>query len=144
MVIDSDDNETSDAYSQSETDYNFNCSSSDLLSQWLNSLETRSSLFWLHYVECNYNQKNAGKKDFCEDSDEGEELSLTNSSDSGLENSNSFTDNDTDDKDSNKNLPILPECKSIAHRDSELLLALTENCSHGPVCYFCRYNCNDK
>lgn len=138
MVIESD--KLSDNYSQNETDYNYNCSSSDLLSQWLNSLETRSSLFWLHYVECNLNEKTVIKNggfEGEEESDEGE-LSLTNSSDSGLENSNSFTDNDTDDKDSNKNVPILSECKSIAHRDSDLLVALTENCSHGPVCYFCR------
>lgn len=31
-------------------------------------------------------------------------------------------------------------CRSIAHRDSELIAAITENCTHhGPVCYFCRY-----
>lgn len=29
-------------------------------------------------------------------------------------------------------------CKSIAHRDSELIAAITENCNHGPICYFCR------
>lgn len=129
MVIESDD-KISDNYIKNETEYN---SSTDLLSQWLNSLETRSSLFWLHYAECNFKETN-----FCDDYDDEGDLSLTNSSDSGLENPNSFIDIDTDD--SNKNVPILSECKSIAHRDSELLLALTENCSHGPVCYFCRYN----
>lgn len=125
MVIESDDKNSDTYNTQSDVDY----TSSDLLSQWFNSLETRSSLFWLHYVECN---------NFCEESDESE-LSLTNSSDSGVDNTNCCYD--IDDKDTNKNVPVLTtECKSIAHRDSELLVALTENCSHGPVCYFCRYN----
>lgn len=32
-----------------------------------------------------------------------------------------------------------PTCKSIAHRDSDLIAAIAENCTHGgPVCYFCR------
>lgn len=132
---------------QNESDYNYNGASTDLLSQWLNSLETRSSLFWLHYVECNFkdgDSSGTNKIQYDQESDEGA-ASLTNSSeytDSGLENCNSLTDNDADDKESSKNVSVVPECKSIAHRDSELLLALTENCSHGPVCYFCRYTKN--
>lgn len=33
--------------------------------------------------------------------------------------------------------PILT-CKSIAYRESELVVALSENCTLVPVCYFCR------
>ncbi|XP_017772966.1 PREDICTED: uncharacterized protein LOC108560052 [Nicrophorus vespilloides] len=80
-------------------------SSADLLTQWLDSLETRSSLFWLHYVECNSRSSSS------EASEDAE-------------------------KECSSCSPIV-QCKSIAHRDSGLLLALTENCTLGPVCYFC-------
>lgn len=124
----------------------------DLLTQWLNSLETRTSLFWLHYVECNFKNNSEEACKFREKLGSEESASLSSSSlfteetvsdfDS-LKDSNSSTSSIeqssllyTDDN-SLKEVPIIP-CKSIAHRDSELLVALSENCSHGPVCYFCR------
>lgn len=85
-----------------QNDYN----SSDLLSQWLNSLETRSSLFWLHYVECNFrSREHSGSREHSEvgrsNSVETPDSSFDNSSssefteDSSLENTNSLPDQDT-------------------------------------------------
>lgn len=121
----------------------------DLLTQWLNSLETRTSLFWLHYVECNFknNSEEAsrfrveklGSEDTAslssssflteETLSDFDSLRDSNSSASSVEQSFSYEETE---------VPIIP-CRSIAHRDSELLVALSGNCSHGAVCYFCRY-----
>jgi hypothetical protein len=98
-------------------DYHVTTPGGGMLAQWLNSLETRSSLFWLHYVD---------------DDDK-----LANS----LESTEASTGDDTDHADDyldDVHDVFAPTCRSIAHRESDLLLALTENCTLGPVCYFCR------
>lgn len=103
------------------TDYGSFKSSSDILSQWLNSLETRSSLFWLRYHE---NDEESEKR-----------ANSLESTDGTL----SDTDSETvdDEVDCSDVFPIAT-CRSIAHRESDLLVALSENCTLGPVCYFCR------
>lgn len=53
------------------------------------------------------------------------------------ESDNSLDGNASDEL--GESLGITP-CNSVAHRDADLLVALTGNCSLGPVCYFCRYN----
>lgn len=131
----------------------------DLLTQWLNSLETRTSLFWLHYVECNFKNNSEEASRFREEKLGSEETDASLSSRSSflteetvsdfdsLRDSNSSTSSveqssllleEAEDGGLSKEVPIIP-CKSIAHRDPELLVALSENCSHGAVCYFCRY-----
>lgn len=74
---------------------------SEILSQWLGALESKSSIYWYQYTE---------------------------------------SDDVFDNHISNNNNNSSTTCKSIAHRDTELIAAITENCNHGPVCYFCRYS----
>ncbi|KAK9886767.1 hypothetical protein WA026_018417 [Henosepilachna vigintioctopunctata] len=102
------------------------CSSSDILAQWLDSLESRSSHFW-HF--CNFDdgprqEKRANSVESMEattsestDGDYGEECSL--------------------EGDHTSSFLSMEPCRSIAHREPDLLVALSENCSLGPVCYFC-------
>lgn len=101
--------------------------SSALLSQWLNSLESRSSLFWLNYID--------------DDGDEDED-DIKEKRANSLESTEATTSEDTDDSLSDEpnslDMFLMTPCRSIAHRDSDLLVALTENCTLGPVCYFCR------
>ncbi|XP_071057371.1 FH1/FH2 domain-containing protein 3 isoform X1 [Onthophagus taurus] len=124
----------------------------DLLTQWLNSLETRTSLFWMHYVECNFKNNSEEACKFREKLGSEETISLSSEAMSdfdSLRDSNSSTSSiscgeisdqtgflEGDPSGIKEEIPIVA-CKSIAHRDSELLVALSENCSHGPVCYFC-------
>lgn len=101
----------------------------DILSQWLHALETRSSLFWLRYLGAGLN----------EDQDDREEkransLGSTDSSFSDIDNDNI----DESEEDFGSDVFAVPPCRSIAHRESDLLVALSENCTLGPVCYFCR------
>lgn len=134
----------------------FTSSSSDLLSKWFSSLEARSSLFWLHYLNCTFI-----------DDEEEEEFIYKSKEENNAENVKNLEENPlssagncdnyvaslvaVQNKDKSRinidslgvkigdatKFPIAP-CNSIAHRDTELLVALTENCTHGPVCYFCR------
>ncbi|CAG9840225.1 unnamed protein product [Diabrotica balteata] len=102
----------------------------DILSQWLHALETRSSLFWLRYLGAGFNE------DEVEDCEEKRAHSLGSTC-------SSFSDTDADnvdecEEDFGGDVFALPPCKSIAHRESDLLVALSENCTLGPVCYFCR------
>lgn len=110
-----------------DTDYEYE--SSALLSQWLNSLESRSSLFWLNYID-----------DDGDDDDETEDVKEKRAN--SLESTEATTSEDTDDSLSDESnsldMFLTAPCRSIAHRDSDLLVALTENCTLGPVCYFCR------
>lgn len=117
-----------DHLSKSDLDYGgYSQNSTHLLSKWLNTLETQSSLFWLHCIGC----KQAEEEEFERKAPEG---SL--SSNEGTE---SLGDDQSVFSEGSEDAALgLTECKSIAHRDSDLLLALTENCSLGPVCYFCR------
>lgn len=55
--------------------------SNELLSQWLNSLETRSSLFWLHYVECNYNSSSDGARSNSVETQESSSAEASSTSD---------------------------------------------------------------
>lgn len=89
-----------------------------ILTQWLSSLEIRSSFFWLRYDDDHdkvNNSLESTEASTSEDTDADHVDDFFNSDD--IEN---FT------------------CRSIAHRESDLLVALTENCTLGPVCYFCR------
>lgn len=79
-------------------------SGSELLSQWLTSLESRSSFFWLHYVECNIRSREHGYGEHGEigrchsvetpESGCGTSASSDYTEDSSLETSTSFTDHD--------------------------------------------------
>lgn len=114
-----------DSLSKSDLDYGgYSQNSTHLLSKWLNTLENQSSLFWLHCIGCNRQG----------DEDEAREGSLSSN-----EGTDSLGDDQSVFSEGFEEAALgVSECKSIAHRDSELLLALTENCSLGPVCYFCR------
>lgn len=103
-------------------DYHMSAPEEGLLSQWLNSLETRSSLFWLRYVDDDEKVAN---------SLESTEASTSTSEDTDADH--------VDDYLEDVHEVFSKTCRSIAHRESDLLLALTENCTLGPVCYFCRY-----
>lgn len=118
-----------DNLSKSDLNYgSYSQNSTHLLSKWLNTLESQSSLFWLHCIGCN------NQADEDEFERKGPEGSLTSN-----EGSDSLGDDQSVFSEGSEDAALgLTECKSIAHRDSELLLALTENCSLGPVCYFCR------
>lgn len=131
-----------DKISNTDLDYGgYPSNSAHLLSKWLNTLEQQSSLFWLHCLGCNFVEDHDEADD-----DEKEPLQIERSdtevsetSDVALEDEcdtqGSSSENNADEEDVSVGMK---PCKSIAHRDSELLLALTENCSLGPVCYFCR------
>lgn len=118
-----------DNLSKSDLDYGgYSQNSTHLLSKWLNTLETQSSLFWLHCIGCNQPEE-----------EEFEQAKLPEGSLSSNEGSESLGDDQSVFSEGFEDAALgVSECKSIAHRDSELLLALTENCSLGPVCYFCR------
>lgn len=117
-----------DNLSKSDLDYGgYSQNSTHLLSKWLNTLETQSSLFWLHCIGCN-----EGEEDEFEGKPREGSLSSNEGTDSLVDDQSVFSEGFED------SALGVTECKSIAHRDSELLLALTENCSLGPVCYFCR------
>lgn len=103
---------------------NYKRQSADLLSQWLNSLETRSSLFWLRYIDNEFNDEEHEKR--------ANSLESTDGTLSDID-----VEDIEDDVDCSEVFPI-PQCRSIAHRESDLLVALSENCTLGPVCYFCR------
>lgn len=129
--------------SLSKGDLNLNygnyANSSELLSKWFNSLEARSSLFWLHYLNCNFIDEEEDENDRRPTIEEVKRPDLTVEDEDGSVNSDSLgvkIDEDNDDYDATE-FPIV-SCNSIAHRDTELLVALTENCTHRPVCYFCR------
>lgn len=116
-----------DDLSKTDLDYGgYSQNSTHLLSKWLNTLETQSSLFWLHCIGCSETEED----DF-EGKPEGS-LSSNEGTDSLVDDQSVFSEGSEDAA-----LGVT-ECKSIAHRDSQLLLALTENCALGPVCYFCR------
>lgn len=118
-----------DNLSKSDLDYGgYSQNSTHLLSKWLNTLETQSSLFWLHCIGCN----NQAEVDDFQTKDLEGSLSSNEGTDSLIDDQSVFSEAFED------TALGLTECKSIAHRDSELLVALTENCSLGPVCYFCR------
>lgn len=127
------DTETLMIGSLSKSDIDYGCykgPSADLLSQWLNSLETRSSWFWLHYIDADLS------------ADEAEHEKRANSlesTDGTLSDTDGENIDDGDGHDQNVDDVFCPPCRSIAHRESDLLVALTENCPLGPVCYFCRY-----
>ncbi|KAJ3660864.1 hypothetical protein Zmor_005293 [Zophobas morio] len=99
-------------------DYHVTTPADGLLTQWLNSLETRS-LFWLHYIDDDDKRANSL-----------ESTEASTSEDTDADHMDDYLDADDD--------IFAPTCRSIAHRESDLLLALTENCTLGPVCYFCR------
>lgn len=107
-------------YSDSE------CSSSEILTQWFDSLEFRSSHFW-HF--CNLNDED--RKEKRANSVESMEATTSESTDGDYGEENSL------EGDHCGFLSVEP-CRSIAHRETDLLVALSENCSLGPVCYFCR------
>ncbi|XP_063910662.1 FH1/FH2 domain-containing protein 3 isoform X4 [Zophobas morio] len=98
-------------------DYHVTTPADGLLTQWLNSLETRS-LFWLHYIDDDDKRANSL-----------ESTEASTSEDTDADHMDDYLDADDD--------IFAPTCRSIAHRESDLLLALTENCTLGPVCYFC-------
>lgn len=141
------------------TDPSEGCSSeevSDTLSEWLNSLNARSEALWLHHQEgscCSSyddssssgvsdvnslefasSQSECGSGSICSSSGSSASIARCKS----LEDVAHPAAIDGDKRERDARLPT--ECRSIAHRDSELLVALTENCALGPVCYFCRYN----
>lgn len=130
----------------------------DLLSQWLNSLETRSSLFWLHYIDCNLSDEeekqllssnsleSSGSTRTITTSEEDDDTPSTDIDDefnnTTIINRENRAESNADDNDNENDDVFSAEttlsCHSIAHRESDLLVALTENCTLGPVCYFCR------
>lgn len=117
--------------SKSDLDYDGG-GSTHLLSKWLNTLETQSSLFWLHCIGCSETEEDV---EFEEKMMRGEgSLSSNEGTDSLIDDQSVYSEGSED-----ASALGMTECKSIAHRDSQLLLALTENCALGPVCYFCRY-----
>ncbi|CAH0547380.1 unnamed protein product [Brassicogethes aeneus] len=115
--------------SKREIDYGgYESESADLLSQWLNSLETRSSLFWLHYIDGDLpSEEDDEKKE--QRANSLESTSTTASDDIEGDNDNEYV--------ADKDFFAIAPCRSIAHRESDLLVALSENCTLGPVCYFC-------
>lgn len=105
----------------------YSSGSSHLLSRWLDSLETHSSLFWLR---CEGIAENPDELDLLDGECEGEELlGEEDGGDSGVGSKGDLRELEE--------FGMAP-CTSIAHRDSDLLVALTENCTLRPVCYFCR------
>lgn len=110
------------------------------LNHWLESLEERSSTFYwvfseedfLHRAESCGKRANSLESDPLSDCDSVDHLAALNS----LNSSENF------DEDFEKLDDLFAPCHSIAHRESDLLVALSENCTLGPVCYFCRYETN--
>lgn len=117
-----------ESLSKSDLDYGgYSQNSRHLLSKWLYTLEAQSSLFWLPCIGCS----EAKEDEFDGKVPEG---SLTSN-----EGTDSLGDDQSVFSEGSEDAAFgINECKSVAHRDSELLIALTENCSLGPVCYFCR------
>lgn len=133
--------------------------SSNILSNWFNSLEERSSVFWLQYINYNLIDEDEEEEEIDKpkpiacpaDAITTQSPDVTTAINNECVESTNYCNNinhtivpenlpSADVKgDSNEvtKLPIV-SCNSIAHRDTELLVALTENCTHGPVCYFCR------
>lgn len=115
--------------------------STHLVSKWLDTLESQSSLFWLHCIGCSFEEQ----------SDDGEDMGIRDSKDvmdddSGVH--DVFTVDKTSESDGSVDSGTAEEmddslrlatCNSVAHRDTELLVALKGNCRVGPVCFFCRY-----
>lgn len=132
-----------DNISKTDLDYGgYPTNSAHLLSKWLNTLEQQSSLFWLHCIGCSFEDDHEN-----EDDEEEESLQVEESDAEGGDSSEVTAERDDEDAEGSLSENSVDEvdvalgmkpCNSIAHRDSELLLALTENCSLGPVCYFCR------
>lgn len=111
-----------------------------LLNQWLDSLEKKSSFFWVHFTEDDFPHKaETSTKRANSLESNSDPLSDTDSGEHSLTlNSLNSSENFEDDFDKIDDVFSVPPCRSIAHRESDLLLALTENCTLGPVCYFCR------
>lgn len=116
---------------ENDVDSEYESGSADLLAEWLQTLELKSSLFWTHhYADSGFSE--IGENEKCSSSIESTRSTV---SDTDLENI------DDEDEGFNSCADVFAEtpCKSIAHRESDLLVALSENCTLGPVCYFCRY-----
>ncbi|KAH1010672.1 hypothetical protein HUJ05_004929 [Dendroctonus ponderosae] len=110
-----------------------------LLNQWLNSLEKRSSFFWVHFTEDDFHRAEASAKRANSLESNSDPLSDTDSGEHSLNLASlNSSENFEDIEDFDKLEDVFTPCRSIAHRESDLLLALTENCTLGPVCYFCR------
>lgn len=119
--------------SKNKIDYGgYESESADLLSQWLNSLESRSSLFWLHYIDGDLPSDDEEDKEHRANSLESTGTATSDEIDQDID-----PDGFCDDVQAKDFFSMAP-CRSIAHRESDLLVALSENCALGPVCYFCR------
>nr|CAH7745162.1 unnamed protein product [Callosobruchus chinensis] len=105
-----------------DIEYVYKTGSAELLSKWLTSLETKSSLFWLHYLDSDFEKEKRAN------SLESTEGTLSDTDVDADETSEEFGSAES----------VTSSCRSIAHRESDLLVALSENCTLGPVCYFCR------
>lgn len=97
------------------------------LNHWLECLEERSTFYWV-FSEEDYRLENCSKRaNSLSDCDSVDRLTL-----------NSLNSSENFDEDFEKLEELFTPCNSIAHRESDLLVALSENCTLGPVCYFCR------
>ncbi|KAF7265989.1 hypothetical protein GWI33_020723 [Rhynchophorus ferrugineus] len=106
---------------------------SSFLGQWLSTFHRRSTVFWIHFPD-------DFRTNAMERTHPHRAHSLYSSSDTDSPEtsaSNSLTSSVNSDEDLDRIEDVFVPCRSIAHRESDLLMALTENCSLGPVCYFC-------
>ncbi|CAH1986015.1 unnamed protein product [Acanthoscelides obtectus] len=104
-----------------DINYVYKTGSAELLSKWLTSLENKSSLFWLHYLDSDFEREKRAN------SLESTEGTVSDNEDEPDETCEEFGSAES----------VISSCRSIAHRESDLLVALSENCTLGPVCYFC-------